>query len=89
MGQKSVKNDYYKKGFREGQKQPVYMLSNIPYGVIAVSHNKDDLIEKIITTHEAFGYKVYLEKVFMNTLALDVRVNLQEFTWDFEKKCYE
>lgn len=89
MGQKSVKQSFYRKGFDEGQKQPIYTLSNIPYGVLAVSHDKDKLINDLLASTSTFGYKVYLEKITVNTLSHDIRESIQEFTWDFDKRCYE
>lgn len=89
MGQKSVKHSFYKKGFEEGQKQPIYILSNVPYGVIAVSHDKNKLINDLLASQNSFGYKVYLEKIITNILSHDIRENIQEFTWDFDRRCYE
>lgn len=88
MGQKKVKQLQYNKGFADGQLRPVYILSNIPYGVVAISHDKDRLVKDLFAAGNSFGYKVYLERAKLNDFSNDRREMIQEFTWDFDKKTY-
>lgn len=88
MGQKSVKQDFYKKGYREGQLQPVYVISNITHGIIAISHDKEWLVDAVYSLRGTHGYKVYLERVNVNNFENENRTLLQEFTWDFDQSRY-